>query len=87
MNASNVPTEIDLLRRIASAAIWAIESNGDDVVGRDGRTRVGVNWVSANGELARTLEDLRLHYGIENRHAEERERAAALEAQMRNRKG
>ena len=82
----NAPTELELLREIASAAAWAIASNGDDAVGRDGRVRVGINWVAANGTLNRALTKLREHYELRDFHAVQREEMTALEAQMRSAK-
>lgn len=80
----NAPTELELLREVASAASWAISSNGDDPVGRDGRARVGLNWVAANGTLNGALKKLRAHYELQDRHAAQREEIAILEEQMRS---
>ena len=74
----NAPTELALLRRVASAASWAIASNGDDPVGRDGRARVGMNWIFANGRLNQALKALAEHYPIVDHHAAEREQAAEM---------
>lgn len=82
--SDNKPSELDLLRHVASAAEWVIESNGDDPVGRDGRSPVGINWISANGALNKALADLRELYGIENRHLTEREHARGIEFTMRD---
>ncbi len=81
--AGNAPSELELLRRVAAAAVWVIESNGDDVVGRDGRGRFGINAIMANGQLASALKDLQFHYEVENSFAEERENAARLAAKLR----
>lgn len=79
----NTPTELELLRRVASAAEWAIETNGDHVVGRDGRSRVGINEVLAHGALNKALGELRERYGIDGRlHIAEREEARGLMLQM-----
>lgn len=79
----NRPTELELLRRVASAVVWAIESNRDDVVGRDGRARVGMNWVAANGALNGALRDLREHYPPADMHEAGRAEAASIEAMLR----
>ena len=71
----NKSSEVDLLRRVASAAEWVIRSNGDDPVGRDGRARVGINWVMANGELNKALRSLREQYGIEDHHVDQKAQA------------
>ena len=81
---ANAPTEMELLREIASAAAWAISSNGDDPVGRDGRARVGLNWVAANGTLNKALKSLREHYELRDFHASQREEIRALEEQMKS---
>lgn len=83
---SNVPTEIDLLRKVASAAQWAIEANGDHVIGQDGRVRVGINEVMAHSALNRALGDLREHYSIDvNLHLTERSTARGLVLEMQSR--
>lgn len=82
----NAPTELELLRAVASAAHWAIASNADDVVGRDGRSRVGLNWVAANGALNKALHALREHHGIVDLHSEQRAEVAELEQAMRPKK-
>lgn len=79
---SNAPTEIDLLRRVASAARWAIDSNRDDVVGRDGRARVGLNWIMANGALAKALGELAAHYDVSALHDAERDNAARVQTSL-----
>lgn len=76
---ANAPKEIELLRRVAAAARWAIDANGDDAVGNDGRSRVGVNWIMAQGELAGALTALQEHYEIPNTFAEARQQAASIE--------
>lgn len=78
----NAPTELDLLRRVASAARWAIDSNKDDVVGRDGRARVGLNWTMANGALATALKELAQHYTLADLHDAERENAKSIQASL-----
>lgn len=80
---TNVPTELELLREVASAAAWAIASNGDDPVGRDGRARVGLNWVAANGTLNRALQKLREHYALPDLHAAARAEMIALQELMK----
>jgi hypothetical protein len=77
----NSPTELDLLRRVASAARWAIDSNRDDAVGRDGRARVGLNWIKANGALNAALKELAAHYAVPALHDAEREEAATIQCQ------
>ena len=76
--SENRSSEIDLLRRVASAARWAIDSNGDDRVGRDGRARVGLNWISANIELNRAIKALAEHYPIAEQFEKERLAAGDL---------
>lgn len=78
----NAPTEVELLRRVASAARWAIDSNSDDIVGRDGRARVGLNWTMANGALATALAELAHHYNVRGLHDAERENAASIQASL-----
>ena len=78
----NVPTEMDLLRCVASAARWAIDSNRDDPVGRDGRARVGLNWIMANGALANALTELARHYEVMAMHDAERKAAANTQASL-----
>lgn len=75
----NAPTEIELLRRVASAARWSVDSNRDDVVGLDGRANVGLNWIMANGALAKALKELAQHYDIVALHDAERENAASIQ--------
>jgi len=82
--SGNRPSEIDLLRTVASAARWAIDANGDDPVGRDGRAHVGLNWTMANGALNRALTALAEHYEIVGHHAADREQAAAIEADIKS---
>ncbi len=82
----NVPTEIELLRRVASAGRWAIDANGDDVVGKDGRSRVGLNWVMANGALNQALKDLQEHFAVSDCFDDRRKEAADMEAMMRPKK-
>jgi hypothetical protein len=81
---TNIPSELELLRRVASAAAWAIQANGDDPVGRDGRSRVGLNWVMANGELNGALKALAEHFAVGDFHADERAKAAEIEEQLRS---
>lgn len=80
--SDNKPSELELLRRVASAAEWVIKSNGEDVVGRDGRARVGLLWTIANGQLNGELRRLRELYGIEDQHAAERADAESLKASL-----
>ena len=76
---SNAPSELELLRCVASAAAWAIQSNGDDPVGRDGRAAVGFNWVAANGALNKALRALAEHYPLVNLHIAERAEAEEMQ--------
>lgn len=76
--ADNKRSEVDLLKDVASAARWAIDSNGDDPVRRDGRARVGVNWVMANSALARALNALAEQYGLDDRHGDGRQQAREM---------
>lgn len=80
----NPPTETELLRRVASAAAWAIQSNRDDPVGRDGRARVGLNRIAANGALNRALKELREHYELSDVHETERGEAQEMETTLRD---
>lgn len=80
---SNEPTELDLLRRVASAAQWALASNGDDPVGRDGRKRIGINYVSAYGALNRALRELSEMHPVDDLHDAERKSAADHEAALK----
>jgi hypothetical protein len=75
----NKRSEVELLKDVASAARWAIDSNGDDPVKRDGRARVGINWVMANGALAVALNALAEHYGLDDRHGESRQQAQEMQ--------
>ena len=43
--------------RLLAAAVRVISSNGIGVVGRDGRARLTMEWIGANGELATLLRE------------------------------
>lgn len=56
--------ELDLLRRVALAAEWAIRSNADHPVDEDGRAVIGVNHVASNAALAKALADYRAAFQL-----------------------
>ena len=88
MTLPNIPSQAELLRRVAAAAAWAIRSNRDDPVGRDGRCRVGVNWVKANATLNEALRDLHLHYpefADDDQFNDDEIEAIAIDEQLRRR--
>lgn len=80
------PSEIELLRSIASAARWVIDANGDDAVGRDGRARVGINWVMAAGELNEALQTYAQHFEMPTCHQAARAKAAEMDTLLRKAK-
>jgi hypothetical protein len=47
-----------LFQRLHAAALRCIASNNIGVVGKDGRARVVMEWVRANGDMANLLREI-----------------------------
>lgn len=46
------------IERLVEAAVRSIQANGDDPVGKDGRTRWSIAKAMADGDMASALRDL-----------------------------